>query len=641
MTLSKTERVLLDRAVKDDDSPFTTFAVSPWSKYVAWWASRRGLTPNQVTLASLAVAVVAAACCATGTRWGYVAGAVLLQASFGLDCADGQLARLTGRFSEFGGWLDAMVDRLKEYAVYAGLALGSARTGDDVWLLAVAALVLQTLRHAVDFSWSVTPASTSAVEQGAVRRAAGQRRRWHWARKVAILPIGERWALISVLTALTTPRIVFVVLLAAGVLAGAYMLLARARRSLGRLPGTPADAEAAAARPAADVGLGAGRPCDRKQAPASGPPLGMGDPAVAARRRVRRGRGSGGAVRGRRGWSHLRISARADMAPLRFGIPPSARDGRGDGVTDDALRRFRAPDRRGHCARKHRRGRVQGHHGDPGRDLRRPRDRSGVDHVEALAARGCPPGRRRGPGMIGLVLAAGAGRRLRPYTDRLPKALVPVDGDKTVLDVILANFAQVGLTDVAVVIGYAADAVVERQRELEQRHGVRLELVKNDRAEDWNNAYSLWCARDLLGEGVVLSNGDTVHPVSVEERLLASQGSPLRIAVDDVKKLALEEMKIELDAGGALARINKALNPSTAAGEYIGVTLIEPAAAEPLTSALEATWRRDPGLYYEDGYQEYVDRGQRIDICPIGEVSWVEVDDTADLERARLIACHY
>jgi phosphatidylglycerophosphate synthase len=246
MTLTKDERVLLDGAVKQDDSPFTTFAVSPWSKYVAWWASRRGLSPNQVTLASLAVAVVAAACCAAGARWGYVAGAVLLQVSFGLDCADGQLARLTGTFSEFGGWLDAMVDRLKEYAVYAGLAVGSARAGDDVWLLAVAALVLQTLRHAVDFSWSVTPASTSAVEEGVARRAAGRRRRWHWARKVAILPIGERWALISVLAALTRPRVVFVVLIAAGVLAGAYMLLARVRRSLGRLPGTQADADAAA-----------------------------------------------------------------------------------------------------------------------------------------------------------------------------------------------------------------------------------------------------------------------------------------------------------------------------------------------------------------------------------------------------------
>jgi choline kinase len=241
--------------------------------------------------------------------------------------------------------------------------------------------------------------------------------------------------------------------------------------------------------------------------------------------------------------------------------------------------------------------------------------------------------------MIGLVLAAGAGRRLRPYTDSLPKALVPVDGDRTVLDVILANFASVGLRDVGVIVGYAAQAVVERRAELERRHGVHLELVHNDRAEDWNNAYSLWCARDLLAEGVLLSNGDTVHPVSVEESLLGSEGAPLRIAVDDRKLLAHEEMKIQLAEDGGLSRINKQLDPAKVAGEYIGVSLIEPKAAAPLAVALEATWRRDPGLYYEDGYQEYVERGERIDICPIGEVSWVEVDDTADLVRAREIAC--
>jgi choline kinase len=243
--------------------------------------------------------------------------------------------------------------------------------------------------------------------------------------------------------------------------------------------------------------------------------------------------------------------------------------------------------------------------------------------------------------MIGLVLAAGAGRRLRPHTDRLPKTLVPVDGDRTVLDVILANFAAVDLRDVAVVVGYAADAVAERLPGLQRRYGVSLELVYNEKAEDWNNAYSLWCARDLLAEGVLLSNGDTVHPVSVEERLLASEGEPVRIAVDDRKTLAFEEMKIELDPDGGVARITKQMDPATAAAEYIGVTLIEPAAAEPLASALEATWRRDPGLYYEDGYQTYLDRGRRIDICPIGEVSWVEVDDMADLIRAREIACRY
>jgi len=149
---------------------------------------------------------------AAGVRRRRGIGAALVR----LDCADGQLARLTGTFSDLGGWLDAMFDRLKEYAVYAGLAIGSARSGDDVWLLAVTALVLQTVRHALDSAWSVTPAAVSAQNEGGRRRAAGRRRRWHWSRKVAILPISERSMLISVLAAATSPRFVFAVLIGAG-----------------------------------------------------------------------------------------------------------------------------------------------------------------------------------------------------------------------------------------------------------------------------------------------------------------------------------------------------------------------------------------------------------------------------------------
>jgi choline kinase len=238
-----------------------------------------------------------------------------------------------------------------------------------------------------------------------------------------------------------------------------------------------------------------------------------------------------------------------------------------------------------------------------------------------------------------MVLAAGAGRRLVPYTDTLPKTLVPVDGDRTILDIALANLKAAGLDDVAVVTGYAAGAVEERKDELERRHGVRLELVFNPKAEEWNNAYSLWSARHLLGEGVLLVNGDTVHPPSVEETLLASRGPDILLALDDVKPLGEEEMKVHLSDDGHMTRINKALDPATAQGEYIGLTLIEPAAAEPLADALEATWRRDPQLYYEDGFQEFADRGGRVGVAPIGAVDWAEVDDHADLARAREIAC--
>ncbi|KRV48044.1 nucleotide sugar-1-phosphate transferase [Wenjunlia vitaminophila] len=245
--------------------------------------------------------------------------------------------------------------------------------------------------------------------------------------------------------------------------------------------------------------------------------------------------------------------------------------------------------------------------------------------------------------MIGLVLAAGAGRRLRPYTDTLPKALVPVDGERTVLDLTLGNFAEVGLRDVAVVVGYRAEAVRERQSVLEKKYGVTLHLIDNDKAEVWNNAYSLWCARDVLTDGVILANGDTVHPVSVERTLLDARGGDKQIilALDTVKKLADEEMKVVVEPGRGMRRITKLMNPADASGEYIGVTLIEPAAAAPLADALKATFERDPDLYYEDGYQELVDRGFTIDTAAIGEVPWVEIDNHDDLDRGREIACRY
>jgi choline kinase len=242
--------------------------------------------------------------------------------------------------------------------------------------------------------------------------------------------------------------------------------------------------------------------------------------------------------------------------------------------------------------------------------------------------------------MLGIVLAAGGGVRLRPLTDDLPKTLLQVDGERSILELALGNLRAVGITDAALVLGHAAEAVTSRIGALEGRYGMRLTSLFNPRYAEWNNAYSLWLAREWFAEGALLVNGDTVHPASVEERLLAARGAaPLLLAIDDEKPLGEEEMKVLLDGRGRLERINKALDPEGAHGEYIGVSLIEPEAAARLTQALAATFERDPGLYYEDGYQELVDHGGVAVGVPIGSVDWVEVDNHDDLARAREIRC--
>ncbi|MFD4602448.1 DUF5941 domain-containing protein [Streptomyces sp. NPDC058464] len=230
------EAVRLKSAVKSRDGFFTTFFISPYSRYIARWCARRGLTPNQVTTASLLTALIAASCAATGTRIGFVAAGVLLIASFVLDCTDGQLARYSLQYSTLGAWLDATFDRAKEYAYYAGLALGAARGGDDVWALALGAMVLQTCRHVVDFSFNeanhdaTANTSPTAALSGRLDSVG-----WTvWVRRMIVLPIGERWALIAVLTATTTPRITFYVLLVGCAFAATYTTAGRVLRSLTR-----------------------------------------------------------------------------------------------------------------------------------------------------------------------------------------------------------------------------------------------------------------------------------------------------------------------------------------------------------------------------------------------------------------------
>ncbi|WP_086732749.1 DUF5941 domain-containing protein [Streptomyces glaucescens] len=230
------EAVRLKSAVKARDGFFTTFFISPYSRYIARWCARRGLTPNQVTTASLITALIAAGCAATGTRGGFVAAGILLIASFVLDCTDGQLARYSLQYSTLGAWLDATFDRAKEYAYYAGLALGAARGGDDVWALALGAMVLQTCRHVVDFSFNEAnhDATANTSPTAALSDKLDSVGWTVWVRRMIVLPIGERWAMIAVLTALTTPRITFYALLIGCAFAAAYTTAGRVLRSLTR-----------------------------------------------------------------------------------------------------------------------------------------------------------------------------------------------------------------------------------------------------------------------------------------------------------------------------------------------------------------------------------------------------------------------
>jgi hypothetical protein len=111
------------------DGPIDLLVYRPVGFVVAWCLSRTGIGPNAITLLGALLGIAAGACALPGTSSAFLLCALLFQASNCLDCADGQLARLTGRFTEEGRILDGLSDYVVTLCIYLGSFAGLVQAG--------------------------------------------------------------------------------------------------------------------------------------------------------------------------------------------------------------------------------------------------------------------------------------------------------------------------------------------------------------------------------------------------------------------------------------------------------------------------------------------------------------------------------
>ena len=101
---------------------------------------RTRVTPNQLTWISAVMGVISGALFAQGEPAAFVAAGIAAQLSSIIDGADGMLARARGQCSEFGSHLDLFLDRIIDFCVFAGIALGASRHFQAPHLLALGLL---------------------------------------------------------------------------------------------------------------------------------------------------------------------------------------------------------------------------------------------------------------------------------------------------------------------------------------------------------------------------------------------------------------------------------------------------------------------------------------------------------------------
>lgn len=143
VTAREVERSLLLSLRK----PIDGFVSRHLNRYVSITISRflvrTGVSPNVLTVVFMIIGLSSGLLAAVGEPWWVlVLGATLFQAQSILDGCDGEISRLTYRFSKTGQWLDSIGDDLTNYAFCFGLAVGQARVQSMPWLYAAGGVTL-------------------------------------------------------------------------------------------------------------------------------------------------------------------------------------------------------------------------------------------------------------------------------------------------------------------------------------------------------------------------------------------------------------------------------------------------------------------------------------------------------------------
>ncbi len=231
--------------------------------------------------------------------------------------------------------------------------------------------------------------------------------------------------------------------------------------------------------------------------------------------------------------------------------------------------------------------------------------------------------------MIGVILAAGMAKRLRPLTDTKPKCLLKV-GERTLLERTVDAMRQAGITEFLVVTGYRGEMIRDFLREYSS-----FTFLDNTDYEHNNNIYSLWMAcQKVRGCDFLLMDSD----------ILCDPAAVVRIAQEPTAALAVnrhelgeEEMKVVVDADNRITEISKTCRPEDAIGESVGIEKITADYSEALARELDQMILQEGliDIFYERAFERLIPQGHTFKVVDTTHYFSYELDTPEDFQRAQ------
>lgn len=236
--------------------------------------------------------------------------------------------------------------------------------------------------------------------------------------------------------------------------------------------------------------------------------------------------------------------------------------------------------------------------------------------------------------MIGVILAAGMAKRLRPLTDERPKCLLTV-GERTLLQRTVDAVIAAGITELVVVTGYRASMIRDFLTSTYQSVPLTIHFIDNPDYAHNNNIFSLWLTRPFTeGNDFLLLDSDILFDPQIIPAVLQKEGSALAL---NRHELGEEEIKVIVDSDDRVVEISKVCSIQQAIGESVGIEKMTADYSAALFRELEQMIEREGliDIFYERAFERLIPQGHTFRIVDTTRFFSIELDTVEDFENAK------
>lgn len=228
-----------------------------------------------------------------------------------------------------------------------------------------------------------------------------------------------------------------------------------------------------------------------------------------------------------------------------------------------------------------------------------------------------------------LILAAGSGKRLNPFTNVLPKILLPFSDGRSLLDSLVDNSTHSGIfEEIVIVIGYGSDLIEEK---IKSAYGNRrIRTVMNPEYGDSSPIFSIKVAwESIKDDDFVIINGDTYYGRSIFEKVDYAGKDILALLVSSPVNPCKDVVSVRLDRSRFLKKIKK---ETLSDNNFISAGFLIVKGPEKRSLFGQAVDRlfNNRDLMWHDLLNKMVSEGQRVDTITVDKGEWHEMDTPED-----------